>query len=436
MGATEVQGDNFAARYLRLVVQNCIDPADQPTEAPGFRIARGPAKVPFGQRSIGWVPADDGYGIGPLALVRKPSTVSAISVRAYSPNARTNPVAVVRFVEPNRAGEWRGFAALPLDTTAGWHQVTVPLDTQYQWRHFDADGVQDDTSSPLRLVDFVNDRGGDSEGAHVGVLHGCDGDPFYIDGLSVTSEGGAQTYDFDGYRTKLALAANGATKKTIRIVNGQKVNLSARVREALGGAGASGRVKIEAKGFKDKKFKVLVNKQVKAGSPLRTTVRPSKKTIYRASFPGTASHEASATKLTVLVRPFVRAALTKRTVVKGSTFTIRGAVLPSRRAGIQLQKYSGGSWKTVAKSSTSKNGEYAISSRSARLGRSYWRIRVAGGQGNIWGRSAWVKLKTVAPPPPNNGGGSPTPPSPPTTPPAPTPPPPNEPTPEPPGPES
>lgn len=438
IAATEVQGDNFQARDLRLVVQNCIDPGDERASAPGFRIARGPEKAPFGQRSVGWVPTDEGYGIGPLALVAKPSTVSAISVRTYSPNARTNPVAVVRFVEPNRAGEWRGFAPLPLDTTAGWHSVEVPLDTQFQWRHFDADGVQDDTTSPLKLVDFINDRGGDNQGAHIGVLHGCDGDAFYVDGLSITSAAGAQTYDFEGYHTRTTLRAGGASKTTIRIVNGQKVNLAARVTEALGGAGAAGRVKIEAKGHKDKKFRVIANKQVGAGGVLKKTVRPAKRTVYRASYPGTASHEASSTKVTVLVRPFVKATLAKRTVVKGNRFVIRGRILPTRAAAIKLQKYAGGNWKTVATSRTSKDGRYAIGSKSARLGRSYWRVRVAAGQGNIWGKSAWVKLKTVAPPPPpsNGGGGNPNPPTPPTPPTDPTPPPPDDPTPEPPGPES
>ena len=115
------------------------------------------------------------------------------------------------------------------------------------------------------------------------------------------------------------------------------------------------------------------------------------------TYAGTTANEASTSRvLKILVRSYVAAHLVKTTVTKGHAFTVAGRVLPGRKGRIALQRFAGGHWKTIRTGSSNGQGRFSISATSKVVGRSYWRITVAPGGGNILGKSPWLKLKTVA----------------------------------------
>lgn len=431
LGATRVDGDHFQAAGLRLAVRDCVDPGATPGERPAFRVVR--TKPASGRASIGWRPSGTGTGVGATAFAGRPTRLSTFSIRLRTTQAQSQGIASVRYEAPDDDGYWIGTSDLITDINPddepSWRTING-TELTYSWRHYTPDGTEDATSFPLDLQSFARLRGGDGEGARIGFLFGCDGNAFHVDKLRVRSGGPLKTYEFEAIRTAATLQRGTSGKGTVRIVHGEKVDLVGRVRQVLDGEGVAGRLTIAAKGPRDEKFRTVVSKSVAAGGAVRTTVRPARNTVYRVSFPGSAKHEASSSRLDVLVRPKVTGTLAQRTVQQGSRLTMRGRALPARRAPIQLQRYTGSSWRTISRATTAGNGRYAISATSSRVGRSFWRVRVSGGAGNIWGASTARKLVTVSPPPSGGGGGGGGGEDPPPT--DPTPPPPTEPPPPPP----
>ncbi|MEV7430530.1 hypothetical protein AB0N29_13005 [Nocardioides sp. NPDC092400] len=404
--ATRVDGDHLQAAGLRLAVRDCVDPGKAPGKRPAFRATRNKPSV--GRASVGWIPSGTGFGAGPTGFLAKPSELRTMAIRVRSTAAQSQGVGTITYQPPEDDGYWVGttdlITDLNQDDKPDWRTIDA-ADRAFSWRHYTKDGVEDGTSFALDIPSFVALRGGDGEGAYLGFAFGCDGNRFDLDRLQLQADGAAKVYDFEAIRTRATLQRGTSQDRTVRVVYGAKVNLVGKVRESLGGKGVAGVVKISAKGPGDKKFRKVVKKRVGVGGAVRKTVRPSKNTVYRISFPGSTKHEPSRSTLKVLVAPNVTGSLAKRTVVQGSRLSMRGRSLPARRAAIRLQKYTGGKWRTVTRGATARNGRYAISAPASRTGRSFWRVWVAGGAGNTWGASVSRKLVTVAPPSTGGGGG-------------------------------
>lgn len=432
--ATRVDGDEFERAGLRVLTQGCTDPSQSPATPPSFRIVRTPAP-PLGERAIGWVPQEDGFGTGPLAPVAKPTTPATVRLSVYSPpDLEASSVAVAVYRAAGDTGTWRGTAPLATDRADGWHNVEY-ANLSFGWKHYAADGTYDEAASPATLPDFAESKGGDGQGAWLGVLYGCDGDPFYVDSLSVASSAGSATYDFGGYRTRTSIATGGTAPKRVAITYGERLDLTTRLRQVADGSGFAAALKVDSKPLTQKRFRKL--KMVRTGTAgnYRFTVRPGKSIAYRATYRGTRELERSRSQtLKVLVRSNVVAKLAKKTVTAGKTFTTTGRILPKRAARYSLQKYVNGKWRTVKKAKARKDGRYSITMKAPRPGKSYWRIKAAAGGGNVAGNSVWLKLKTrpKPTPPPPPGDSNPPPPEPEPEPTNPTPPPPSEPPPPPP----
>ncbi|NHC25434.1 hypothetical protein G6553_19935, partial [Nocardioides sp. IC4_145] len=404
VGATRVDGDHFQAAGLRLAVRDCVDPGAAPGKQPTFRVVRN--KPNSGKASIAWQPRGTGTAVGATAYAGRPTQLSRFSIRLRTTAAQSQGIASVRYEAPDDDGYWIGTSDLITDLNPddkpNWRTIDGSALT-YSWRHYTPAGVEDATSFPLDLPSFAALRGGDGKGARIGFLFGCDGNPFQVDKLVVRSGGPLKDYEFEGIRTKASLQRGSSGKKTVRVTYGEKVNLVAKVREVIDNDGVPGKITIAAKGPGDKKFRKVVSKKVGTSGALRRTVQPARNTTYRVTFPGSTKHDKSSAKLKVLVRKNVTGTLAQRSVRQGSRLTMRGRALPANRVAIQLQKYSGGKWRTISRGSTAGNGRYAISAATNRVGKSFWRVRVAGGPGNIWGASVARKLTTVAPP--SGGGG-------------------------------
>jgi hypothetical protein len=308
---------------------------------------------------------------------------------------------VVDFHPTGDTGHWSGGAALTTRQTKSWQQVTTS-GLEYTWRHYTADGVQDDTGGPATLASFVAAHGGDGDGAEIGFVFGCDGSAFFVDALTVGSASSPRTYNFEGYATRTALATTGFRT----ITYGERVRLASEVQRVEDDAVPSGRVVLSSRPAGQATFRRVAASSLDSG---RTAfgLQPAHSTTLRARYLGTEAVEASRSRtVRVLVSTLVRARLLDDRIVKGRAFTIVGRTLPRKaHTKIKLQRYDGADWSTVRLGLTDQDGAYRIGTKIARLGKSYWRVIVVRSRGNEAGKSHWMKVTVVAPPPPPDGGG-------------------------------
>lgn len=399
-----VDGDHFAGSGMSLRSQSCVDPAVPVPTAPRADLLSTPGPAPLGKRFLGLDSAGVGFAIGPVVQVARPTSVSAFSVSVRSPNALATAIAVVEYAEPNRPGIWKGFVRLPDDPIAGWHTATVPGTTLFQWRHYDQPGHLDAASGTATTIrDFVNDHGGDAPGASIGILYGCDGDPFFLDALQVTSADGTTSFDFEGYQTRLAINP-AVTERSVTVTAGERVPLRAMLRSAFDGSPLTGKVQFDGRPLSGSTYQRLSTESAGRDGKLEMFVQPQRSAVYRMEFPGSGLYDASADVFTVRVRSNVTAKLRQRQIRTGQKFTITGRVAPARRAKATLEAFVLDRWRPVKKFSTSGKGLYSVSMTSREAGKTFWRVRVDDGGGNLSGSSVWLRLTTIEPPKPHHGG--------------------------------
>jgi hypothetical protein len=398
--ATRVDGNHWSTSGVTIAQQGCFNPETQPVEQPRLRFTQG-RNVPLGSRAVGWVLAAPQYGIGPTAHVAQPSTAGDATVKAIFPTGYGQGRAVVDFHPTGDTGHWSGSAPLTTRQTKSWQQVTTS-GLEYSWRHYTADGVQDDTGGTATLTSFVGAHGGDGDGAELGFIFGCDGSTFFVDALTVGPASSPRTYNFEGYATRTALATKGFRT----ITYGERVRLGSEVQRLEDDVVPSGRVVLSSRPEGQKTFRRVAVSSLDSG---RATfgLQPAHSTTLRARYLGTEAVEASRSRtVRVLVSTLVRARLLDDRIVKGQEFAIVGRTLPKKaHTKIKLQRYDGTDWSTVRLGLTDQDGHYRIGTKIARLGKSYWRVIVVRSRGNEAGKSNWMKVTVVAPPPPPDGGG-------------------------------
>ena len=302
--ATVVDGDHLPAS-VSVLSQSCDDPGTTPTAAPVARITRGPLDPPNGNFSIGWMPQGEGFGVGPAIHLDRPNEFTSYAVTIYSPNSYAAAIAVATWVQQDRRGLWKGVTVLADDHTAGWHEVTVPAETTYTWRHYDAHGTLDETEADrLTLRNLINDRGGDeNEGADVGLIYGCDGDPMYFDAIEAADEfGTVASYDFEGYQTRMALGAGSKARQVVTITKGDRIALHAKLTRLFNKKALDGTVLLEAKRQGARSYTRVLQRATGGDGGLPVTVKPAKSTTYRASYAGTSTTEGSSATVRVKVR--------------------------------------------------------------------------------------------------------------------------------------
>ncbi len=423
---TRVDGSHFGASGVRIASQGCLDGTDATT--PKLHIAKGPRKPPLGSRSVGWTPTGSGHGVGPTVHVDSPSTLAQAQIWVFSRESQASGQVLVNYSAPGDTGIWRGRSGLGADSSTGWHAVTVTSAT-YQWRHFTSDGVADQDAANASVADFVNSHGGDGGGAWVGFAYGCDGNAFFVDGLSVETSDGTKTYDFEGYGTRTYLTTGGERRTSVTITYGQKVGFTAHLRSKVGNDPRPGVLRIDAKPSSAKKWSKYATRKLGKGGNERVLIHPTRGTAYRASYAGSTAWERSTSHaLMVRVRSKLNASIVDRTVTKGHPFVTTGRVLPGRSAKVRLQHFVHKKWTTVKSATSRKDGRFRISAPAKPVGTSYWRIEVAPGRGNLGAHTRGMKLTVKAPPSSGGGGGTPPPPSDPPPPPPSDPPPPPPPT--------
>ena len=401
---TRVDGNHFAASGVRIASQGCLDASAKPTKNPKFRIAKGPGSPPLGNRSIGWTPQEDGFGVGPMTHVDSPSSLTVLGISVFAPESHAAGQAVVQYVAPGTTGIWKGTYALGADSTSGWHAVNAATGT-FSWRHV-TDGVADQDAPTATIADFVASHGGDGTGAWVGFVYGCAGAAFFVDALHVSTTNGERTLNFQGYGTRTSVLVGKKARRSVTTTYGKALGLTARLQKLAGGAGMSGKLRIDSRPLSAKKWTHHDKRKVGRKGTTSFSVRASKSVAYRASYAGAGTYERSTSRvLKIRVAKKITAGLVDKTVTRGHSFTAAGKVLPARALKVTLERYLRGKWRTVKRGSSDRQGHFRLSSTAKSLGASYWRVTVAAGGGTLGARSKVLKLNTNAPPSSGGGGG-------------------------------
>ncbi|WP_121255006.1 hypothetical protein [Nocardioides ferulae] len=423
---TAVDGDHFSRSGIRIASQGCLNPGESPTTAPQVTIRRGPDPLPAGDHSVGWTGLESGFGIGPMVQVARPSALVTLSIAVNAPETQAAGAAVVSFVQPGRAGVWKGWSLLEPATSGGWRTLNAAT-SSYQWRHF-TDGVADEDAGNATIESFVNGHGGDGEGARVGFIFGCDGRPFFLDQLTVDTGDAKQVYDFEGYQTRTSMLLDGKARRLTTIIAGAKVPADLRLRKLFDNAPKSGKLVVRARGVNDSSFRKFATRRLGKTGNASVALTPSRTTVYRVDYAGEGVYDGSSSQvLKVRVRYNVVSRLSDKTVRPGSKVAISGTVYPREKAALKIQRWVGKRWKSVRSARTNGRGDYRVQLKAPKPGVSFWRVRATGGKANVAGWSPALRLRSVKPSGGGGGGGgtpTPPPPPPPTEPPPPPPPPP------------
>jgi hypothetical protein len=424
VSATRVDGTHFTQAEVVLAKAGCFNPDILPVSPPKADFVRG-RDVPMGDRAVGWVMGGTGYGIGPTVHVDDPTTAEAPTISTRFPTKFGQGVAVATFHAADDTGRWYGAVPVAVQQTKEWQEVTAS-GLSYSWLHYNADGTQDATADPATLSAFAAAHGGDGAGAEVGFMFGCDGSPFFVDDLSVSTMRSTRSWNFEGAASQTALTTPGFR----RITFGEKAALRTEVRRTLDDNAAPGRMLLRGRPSGASGYHQVGAAALDDRGRARVVVSPSHTTTFRARYLGTDAVEASTSRPVVIkVATRVHATLADARIVKGHSFVISGRTL-SRKAHtvIRLQRYDGKHWSTVRIALTRADGAFDVGTKIARLGKSYWRVIVDKASGNERGKSRWMKVTAVAPPPPphhggggDGGGSTPPPTQPPTDPPPPPP---------------
>jgi hypothetical protein len=418
-----VDGTRFGHSGGRAVTQTCTDPGAVP-EKPSLRVRRGPGTPPRGERALQWRPAGDEDLVGVVMHVDKPSEVTKYSVRVHAAKDGLLGQAVVYYPAPDDYGTWQGNASVPVGAAGGWRKVDA-ADVVFSWRRYN-DGLYVGSAPDARLASFVEAQGGDGQGARLGFAFGCGAGAFALDTLQLGSDDRATTYDFEGYRTSAALLVGGKTPARRTITVGRAIELGGRLFQKVGDRRIAGTLAFQAKRSGTKGFRTVDRDKTTRRRTAGTRVRPARATTYRISYAGTEANESDTSNLlTVRVRVAVGARLVDDTITRGEAFTVTGRVRPGKVTKIQLQRYVNGSWTTIKRGRTARDGDYRIGMTPSSAGTSYWRIKALSGGGNVGNTSKSVKL-TVRSPSGGGGGGNDDPPPPPPDDPTDPPPPPPE----------
>jgi hypothetical protein len=415
--SVEVDGSRFERSGLVERSQGCNDPRAVPVTAPVTLIRRGPGNAPLGGHSSGWRTSGGSFGAGATAHVDKPARLSRFRTELNAPSGLADGRAVVWYHPPGDDGHWFGSAELEptgeeLDRK-GWQRVNA-LNRTFAWQHYDASGQPDRTGPESTVADFVADYGGNGDGAELGFLFGCDGEDFFVDRFEVGTGDSIRAYDFGGFRRRSQVFHGSRDSGRIKITLGDKLSLGGLLYEKYRDVRTEGLLHFEAKRAGAKGFRRFAQDRTTASSRAETTVKPSRTTDYRVRHPGTGTTEPATSRvLTLVVRVLVGARLVDATVTRGRSFTVSGKVRPGAARGIALQRFLDGSWRTVKKGRTARDGDYRISAIAQSAGTSYWRIKASGGGGNAGNTSKSMKLTVRNP---SGGGGSDDPAPPPPTP--------------------
>ena len=275
-----VQGTAFpdpARAQLSLV--GCADLYQRTDEALVPRVGPGPGEAPAGSRSLGFDLAG-GNAVGALFTVDSMLSTTTASL-AVNADGRSAGVAYAGYQEPADAGTsllWLGRSEL---VTPGGAWQTVEATTRaYTWTKYDMATRQPAAGGPgvpMAVADFAQLHGGDGPGVYT-IGFGCDGTPFSMDVMRVGPRGAVRTYDIEGLRTMVTIAAEQE-----KVREGDPVTITGRLRTDTGTQVPHPTMVLEKREARTGRWTTVLVAEVKKDE-VRATVRPDGPTQYRWRF--------------------------------------------------------------------------------------------------------------------------------------------------------
>lgn len=400
-----VPGHNLPTVGLQEFRSSCTNIISSPPAASPLLRSGGT----LGSHSIGWQ-SSPGFAAGALAPVPHPTSLSFVAADLYVPSGFSDRLMLTAFYQDNsRPGFYIGFQIFSW-TFSGFGSTINFANSQLVWSYIDpnpANTVFNYVSATLPQLAAGID--GDARGAWIGVLMGCDGQPYYLDNLRVSTSVHQTTYDFEGApsRTRLGWNIKGRKVKyqTLKLSYGSKFWLLGDSWDPIARAfivgegtlfqrthGTSGIVADGRGGFDLESYAAFKRS-------------PKRETTYWFGYGGSDWYGASTSgPLKVQVRAGVNARVNDLFLRPGQRAVVTGKIKPGNRGTkVELQRRSGG-WQTLATTKSGGGGRFTVGVTARKVGELVLRLKIGKGDGNIGTVSNSVTVR-VRPRPPSGGGG-------------------------------
>ncbi len=257
--------------------------------------------------------------------------------------------------------------------------------------------VADWTVSSVRLVKGATPPG-PTDGTEV--YRGRDGHAV-LTGLTTDSDWTVSAFTRDAYgnvspaeslpidHTALTLQS-GSTPG----VAGHAGTVTGRLTDGRSGLPFSGAVVIESRPHTGGTWTPIANVTSHADGTFAVTVRPQTSTDYRATWAGGALHLPAVSGTAALpVAPAVTVMANHASVRSGATVKFTVAATPTTpKAVVKLQRYSKGSWHTVAVGTVSNHGTATFKVKQTSRGTVSYRVHEPATHGNAAGTSKTLKV--------------------------------------------
>jgi hypothetical protein len=337
----------------------------------------------LGTHSIGWQPGV-GYGAGALAHTAHPTTLGTFRGDVWFPSGHGTGYAVAFYYDGTPGGYWFGSDGLEYNGT-GFATADLASDF-FVWQHI-VGGVLVGTHPDTTISGLAGDIAGDAGGADIGILMGCEGQPYYFDNLRVADAFNQTVYDFEGAtsasRLGWTIRKNRVNYTNVTVPFGQELWMLGDSYDpaALQFIVGQGTMYQQAYG----------KRAVPAGSAGYDTrhyagfhVRPQRQTSYWFTTPGNDAYDSSASsRVTVKVVADLKAGLNALQLHPGQPAIISGKLVPGNRGTkVQLQARVG-RWRTVFKTKSGRGGRFRVGVIPTSPGKLVLRLKVANGGGNL-----------------------------------------------------
>ena len=384
-----VDGNRFGSAGLDEVRLDCNAPEVATTGRATLRHVIGNG-TPLGLRAARYERTDATGGIGPVAEVEDPTTITSLRIQLRPTTVPYSVAGVVRYRPDDTDTTWWGVTTFAPDYDTAWHTVEA-AQRAFEWTEVGPDGREVSSAGVQTLSSFFATR--TAPGSHeVGFLLGCSGGDALFDGLGVTDGSGERVFDFEGGSTSADLSLStrtaryGSSVKARTTVRTQQTGEQLVILERRAFDGTISQVKGE---FVDQ-GKDVVRFKAKAGGS------------YRLRVPDSDDNDGTTSAWKRLKVPSkVTASPSTRSVQKGRTFKVSGGIAPSASGTVTVWRKAGGRWVKAASSRWS-GGRFAVKVKATSTGSQVYRVRTSKTDRNDPGTSGTFGVFVSAPP---SGGG-------------------------------
>lgn len=390
---------------LTLFTGRCDTPGNVPTPTP---LVISPGAI--GGYGQGWDFAQSGNMAGPIAYWPNAENLNLIEFDLYSPNTATGYGFAIIYAAQ---GRYEGFTS-QITNNGGWGPAWQinPASVNFTWTFYPANGGAASSGG----TDTIVGRAVNGNPIRVGVMMGCNGNPYYIDNLILGGGGNTTTYNFERRGAMAHMEWSTDNKKVIegsRLVTkyGQTFWMlgHSHGHSAAGAEWYDGLGTLWVKNYGSSQW-------VKAGAgefydiyyaSFRRTA--TKRAQYFFSTTGSSVfHPSNSGIVTVEVNARVRSKVIDKKVRVGQKITVKGAITPGNKGvKLTLQRKVGKKWKKIGTAKTKGGGKFKISGKATKKGTWTVRVKVASGKGNLGTTTNSAKVKVTPKPNPPSDGAAP-----------------------------